>query len=1137
MEISKYNTSRNITGNGCSNNTNCTINNEIKNTITINNGGGTLTIEDSGNVNVNVNKKPAISVSDSNSTIINKGSIVGKEQGISYSGSDHTLNNQGFIQSNGAHNAVDLWQSTIVNLNNSGTIHNNGSNAGIKLNANNNKNKSTIKNLTNSGVISSNKGYGILVDRGHIDTLNNSGTIISKESKDAIFINNDSFIKTLSNSGTIGGNQGILVDGKIETLKNSGVISGNKIENTAGVSLQKNGAIINTLINSGTINGYFGVMVGLGSNSIINTLDNKKLIQGEDNGINIWSGTIVNLNNSGTIKGNKNNGIEVGSGNGKRGTVNTLNNTGSIIGDKFGILVGYGSKIGTLENNSVIIGNKANGIEFADSGVSASLATEIDCIKNAGTILGNKYGISISNSNKGKEFKIGKIDISGLVAGGTAGFYIGDNQKLTEDITISGTLAGGTAGIINKGTLGNTDGSGGIKLDNGGVITALNSTKARINHNGPAILNAGSGVIYGNTDLKNNSKLIGGIVNQENGQVIGNILVQSGSSITGGIVNNDNGIVTGSIKVQGKNSSIEGGITNAGNGKLNGSIEVSDGAQVDNIINTGSGTISGSVSVGEGSKVESVVNSGEGTISGSITNNGNLGSITNSGNISGNIENNNGNIEINNDGKLNGAIQVGANAGNTSISNGSNGNIGGGITNNSNANVNISNQGMVKPDSNGNHITNNGSGSVVVEDWIVKPNENGSINGAISVGGNGSGSTSIDKVTIDTSDKNFDASKPINPDSIINNNTTGSGGFVSVGNVASNNNLLDYAYNPITGEYMAKAQVSQGMASVLAQTLINTYIMRSFFLDSVIDEASKEVYKHAREEFNAIKGHKDLKTFKANEDGYYHGFVLPYFSSNNIKLLGTNHYSTGNTKGVLAGFHTIKDIGMLGAYIGTEEAKMNTQDYFSLKMQTIYAGLKYDKMLFQDNQKDVFFKSQTKVAYTQNDMEKYIDKGAKKANGDTDTYGYGASVGAGINFYLANSIINPKFNLAYEGGIIKAFSMSGEAALNHERYYENKLNLFSSTASISWMKQWHPQISTSLEAGTRINFNPEVNSKVNFASLKSSETLDLPRTYQYLGASLVFALEKDLTMSFNYNGIFANNANSHTGYMQFDFKF
>ncbi|HEC1752294.1 TPA: autotransporter outer membrane beta-barrel domain-containing protein [Campylobacter lari] len=1166
----------------------------------------------------------------------------------------------------------------------------------------------TITNFTNGGTIKSTSGVGVNVASGTtISNLKNTGTI---KGNDGVKLANGTKIETLNNTGTIEGNHnGIFVfsNGNLATISN--IINDGTIKGGSGIKLQTgawNGSVtVDNITNRGTIiseaenpNGYDSISGGIALSIRANakTINNEGLILTKSAGVSIIAkGNIADtINNSGTIK--YTGGTNINSGNEGYGkgagifignvegvpTIKNIDNNG-LIDTYNGIYLALGTQVKTINNSGTIIASKDGIVLGNNRGSSEPLQTKVDNITNTGTIQAKRYGIFMDVAkNSNVPFQIGKINLGGLVSGGTAGFYIGANQKLTEDITVTGTLAGGS-GIINKGTLGNTDKTGGIKL-NGGTIVATSESNGVMyyNANGAAIRNTDNGIIYGDTELKDKASMIGDFINEGNGQIEGSIKLSNESKIFGninnigtgningsieltdksyiaGIVNSGSGKITGSISVDssseigniinagsgeisgnvkvdnsskvgniingtlansfyadgvstgkitgdvsvgnksivgniinagqgqisggikvdnnsevtnisnagnglissdvsvnngskvgnifnsdfgkitgnisiGKESSV-GGVVNSGNGEVSGDIKVEEGGKVEEIVNDGNGQITGDVSVGSGSSVGNITNSGNGNIGGSIKNDGELGSINNSGSISGSIENNNGDLDIKNDGELGGSITVGQNGGNTSISNGSNGNIGGGIVNNGNNDINIDNQGTVKPDSNGNHITNNGGGNVNVGDWVVQPNEDGSLDGVINVGGSGSGSTNIDNITVDTSSPNYDATKPINPDNIVNNNTSGSGGVGKPGNVGSNNDLLNLVYDPISGTYKTLADVSAGVGSVMAQTLVNTYIMRSFFIDTVMDDASRMAYKHAR--VHDHKKNKDLVGFSTDE--HYHGFVLPYFSSNSIKLLGTSDYSKGHTKGIVAGFHTLRDIGMLGAYLGTEEANMDTKDYFSLKMQTVYAGLKYSNLLLEDEMKEAFVKAHTKVVYTKNDVQKFIDKGKKEANGNTDTYGYGASIGTGMNFYLdgINNVITPEVSLNYEGGFTKAFSMHGEGALNHERYYESKLNLFSSTASIKWFNQWHPQISTSFEAGARINFNPEVDSRVNFANLKASETLDLPRTYQYAGASLIFSLAKDLDMSFNYNGTFANNAHSHTGYLQFDFIF
>ncbi|EAJ1253943.1 hypothetical protein A0Y59_01875, partial [Campylobacter lari] len=92
--------SRSITGGGCNNGTNCTISNTQNQTVTIGNGGGTLTIESGGTISTNGNNQGIhVTSSNGNVSIINKGSIQGGSNGIN-------INNN----------------ATVNNINNSGTI-------------------------------------------------------------------------------------------------------------------------------------------------------------------------------------------------------------------------------------------------------------------------------------------------------------------------------------------------------------------------------------------------------------------------------------------------------------------------------------------------------------------------------------------------------------------------------------------------------------------------------------------------------------------------------------------------------------------------------------------------------------------------------------------------------------------------------------------------------------------------------------------------------------------------------------------------------------------------------------------------------------------------------------------------------
>ncbi|MBF7045507.1 autotransporter domain-containing protein [Campylobacter volucris] len=729
----------------------------------------------------------------------------------------------------------------------------------------------------------------------------------------------------------------------------------------------------------------------------------------------------------------------------------------------------------------------------------------IENLNSSGTILAGRYGINISDAVN--SFQIGQINISGLIAGGTAGMYIGNNQHLTKDINVKGTLTGGEAGIINKGTLGNQDGSGGIKL-NGGTISAFGSSYFRAGV-GPAILNTGNGIIYGDTELNNKAQLIGGVFNDGNGRLEGNIIVKSGSSISGGIVNAGNGVVTGSIKIEG------------------------EGSKVDSITNTGNGTISGGVSVGAGSSVENVTNSGNGTISGSITNDGNLGSINNSGNISGNIENNNGDVQINNDGKLDGAIQVGSGAGNTAISNGSNGNIGGGITNNSSSNISINNQGTVKPDSNGNHITNNGGGSVTVEDWVISTDSSGKVE-SVNVGGSNASNTTVDKVTVETNG-NLDLGQSINPEDLIQNTTNGgsiSSGSVQVGTGENANPAIALYKDPRTGKYVFAVNAGASIASMMLQTVVDQTSRRSLMIDTLMDQSAYKFHHWNK------KSSKNGIEPKENIDGFF----LPYRSYNKINLSDNAGVSSGHTTGYIAGFNALKDDGIYGVYLGTENNNFNNANVFDLDTKAYYGGVKFSNILKTGPYYDVVLGTHLKAAVLKNDLTRFIEKpnnASLTSKGKTDSYAYGINTNLAINYYLSDkTAITPAVGLGYEGGHTKAFSMVGDAAFDHERYYSNTLNLIQTKASLKWFQIWNDKISTVVEGGARFNLNDTLDSTVNFNGGKYTGSIDLPRVYGYSNFSFIYSLTKNLDLSLNYNGIASDNSGqTHTGYLEFNFKY
>ncbi|KRS63434.1 hypothetical protein DA93_08400, partial [Campylobacter jejuni] len=96
------------------------------------------------------------------------------------------------------------------------------------------------------------------------------------------------------------------------------------------------------------------------------------------------------------------------------------------------------------------------------------------------------------------------------------------------------------------------------------------------------------------------------------------------------------------------------------------------------------------------------------------------------------------------------------------ISNGEGATIGGGITNNGNADLVISNQGSVGKDSNGNTVTNNGSGSVGIKDWLVSTDKNTGKLNTVVIGGSGKDNVKVENITVDQSNVDLEELNDIN---------------------------------------------------------------------------------------------------------------------------------------------------------------------------------------------------------------------------------------------------------------------------------------------------------------------------------------------------------------------------------------
>lgn len=1081
------------------NSNNETINNLQTLTKTISGTGNTLVIESSGTITISNDGQQAVNFqpNSSTSTFLNKGTLIGG-------------NNTASVQlgANG-NNGVN-----IETFDNQGIIGNGSSKFGVTVfggGGGKDNPKSIINNFSNSGTIHSNTGESIYFGNANISSFANSGTIKSKQDT-GVNISQGTSIENFNNTGTIEGKRmGVNVRSTINTFVNSGLITTTVkgMHWSDGIRINAN---VKTLKNTGTIQGFSAPIRSSGGT--IESLINEGTMKGESIGIYMSGGLVKTLINKGTINQNNSATWAAGIKLQNNSTIENIINTGSISSNAFGISV-TGGKFGTLtiKNGGTVYG-KYTAIGVGRSQTLGDLY--IDGRSNNGTVSGiysEEHGILLENNSRTQKIELKN---GGIIKGNIDGIRLINSASLSGEMILSGEgsrVEGGRGvGILNRS--GKIEGS--IKVEDGATVTATSNR---------AIANSGSGSITGGITVSGkNTKLEGNIINTGNASIGSDIKIEGGAKV-------------------------EGGLVNQGNGSISGSVQVSGGSSIDSITNEGNGAISGSITVDKDSKLDSITNTSTSStgISGSITNNSdNKLEISNSGNIGGKIESTGSAdmvISNSNGGTISGGISS-SGSGSTSISNSQGSTINNGITVSGSAQVEISNQGSVGKDENGNTVTNNGSGSVGIKDWLVSTDKNTGKLNTVVIGGSRAFNVKVENITVDQSNVDLEELNDINNIiSGVNQN--------NIGNIGTNGSgEISLSFDPITGKLTTDFNLNASISGATFRSLISTTSRRSTFIDNVMGNSMQSFALASSSKSQSIamseKGNlyadasdyikSDLNNGSYGSNKEHSLFILPYTSSQNVEL-SLNEESKGHTKGTIIGYSTLKDSGIYGVYAGYEDTKMGST-YFDINNRTYYAGLKYFNTLFTTEKgQEVYIKAQGKAALIKNDLTEKI--GNNEAKAEPNSYAYGVNTALGMNFISNKDIFSPEIGLAYEGGYTEAFSMKdtiGQATVKGgERTYANYLNLFSTKTSLTWFRDWLPNLKTSVELGAKFNINPKVEAEARFGNIKVSDEFDLPRVQKFVSTSFIVPVNEAFYFSLNYNGMFDKDGNTHTGFAQFNY--
>ncbi|ENE6868753.1 autotransporter outer membrane beta-barrel domain-containing protein, partial [Campylobacter jejuni] len=300
---------------------------------------------------------------------------------------------------------------------------------------------------------------------------------------------------------------------------------------------------------------------------------------------------------------------------------------------------------------------------------------------------------------------------------------------------------------------------------------------------------------------------------------LGKIILESGSSIKAG----KNGINIGhetarSIKADGievkAGASVSGGEAGIVNERIIGDDDKKGGIII-------SGEVSG--------RIAGILNKGKGSIAGSIV--------------------------VENGGKLD------------SIINDEGATIGKGITHNGEGELVISNQGLVGKDDDGNTVSNDGNGSVNIQDWVVTTDDTGRLR-TVVVGGNKTENVKVTNITVDQSGLDIEELNEIK--NLISGVSTN-----NIANVKTNGGgEISLSYDPISARLSTDVQLNASIAGANFRSSVATASKRATFIDNVM--------ANAMQSFSLDSSGKSQK-IALSEKGNLYADASDYIASDYIK--------------------------------------------------------------------------------------------------------------------------------------------------------------------------------------------------------------------------------------------------------------
>ena len=313
---------------------------------------------------------------------------------------------------------------------------------------------------------------------------------------------------------------------------------------------------------------------------------------------------------------------------------------------------------------------------------------------------------------------------------------------------------------------------------------------------------------------------------------------------------------------------------------------------------------------------------------------------------------------------------------------------------------------------------------------------------------------------------------------------------------------------------------------------VSDYYDKNAMVGNVVSTSQDSMYS----DMDLLRELDDIFISHTGDKDNLYTFALPYTRYTSAQLDGGVGTLKSHASGILAGAQAKlpSERGILGIYFGYESSdKQVGQQRLDFDEKVYYGGLTYYNVFARKGVSEYYLSANTRIDKGDTDLYKTYRTGSTTINSQVDSYGYGADLKVGANYYniYNNSVISPEIGISYQGISTDSFRLRHLGGVS-EHYYAQDVNFFDISATLRWQRAWNNVFKTMASLGAMYNVYNDAKGSGVIAGLKQSADINVEELYGTTQVGISYALGENANIALNYSGIFANGVQSHAGYIR-----